>query len=296
MKTDKKESTHDTLAFRLANILMKLNSGDSFTTESLALEFKVHERTCYRDMIRLGNIIDKLPNGRYQLAPEYRGKLKPKDLEQFAKLVGVENLFPSACSSFLIALLDTLSQNSLIIKSHHFEHEKPNDFQFSQLDNAIRNHQICHFVYAERKRVTEPYKLINNKGIWYLAATEAGKLKTYSFSRISQLSISSSIFKVNLDVEKSIGEEDDIWFNPDKTEVLLSVAPQIAYYFQRRKLLPMQETVRELENGGLIMSSKISHPLQILPQIRYWLPNIRIISPDCLQLEMESELRTYLAT
>lgn len=288
------KAEHDTLAFRLAEILLKLNSGDSFTTQSLAEEFKVSERTTFRDLNRLGSIIDRLPDGSYHMAPAYRGKLKPKDLTAFAKLTGVNQLFPDTSASFLLALLDTLSNSTMLIISHHYEQPKLNDNQFQQLDEAIRQQRVCHLTYSDKLRTLEPYKLINNKGIWYLAATENQQLKAYSYSKISQLQVTEESFVARAEVHQNIGEEDDIWFNPDKIEVLVSIAPQVAYYFQRRKLLPQQETIRELENGGLIISSKISHAQQILPQIRYWLPHVRIISPEGLNLQMMRELQSYL--
>ncbi len=288
------QSDHDTLAFRLAGILLKLNLGEVFSCETLAEEFKVSERTIYRDLNRLGGIVDHLTDGRYQIAAEYRGKLNAKDLETFARLTGVNELFPNASHRFLIALLDTLTQSSFLIKGHRYEKLKPNDAQFNQLDNAIRLQRICILTYSEKRRTLEPYRLVNNNGIWYLAATENQQLKAYTFSKISQLIVTEESFMPQTAVQTEIETDDDIWFSRDKTEVLLSVSPQIAYYFLRRKLLPRQETVKQLDNGGLIISSQISHANQILPLIRYWIPRIKTLEPAWLQESLESELRDYL--
>ena len=51
----------------------------------------------------------------------------------------------------------------------------------------------------------------------------------------------------------------------------------------RRKLIGSQTIESELEDGGLIVSGKVAHPNQILPIVRYWLPNVRIISPEGLR-------------
>ena len=51
---------------------------------------------------------------------------------------------------------------------------------------------------------------------------------------------------------------------------------------------------KELEDGGLIVSAMVGHLNQVLPIVRYWIPHIRIISPEGLQAEMESELAEYL--
>lgn len=289
-----KKPEHDTLAFRLAEILRRLNQDESFNPRELADEFHVTERTIYRDLNRLAGIVERSTDGKYQLAPEYRGKLRPKDLETFARLVGVDDLFPQSGPRFLVALLDTLSQSSFLVRGHHYEKLKPHDAQFRQLDEAIRQHTRCILTYADKRRTLEPYRLVNNKGIWYLVATDGGQLKSFSLSRISQLLVSDDTFEPSGDIQRQIEAEDDVWFSEEKTEVLLTVAPQVAYYFQRRKLLPQQSIDKELENGGLIVSSRISDENQILPLVRYWIPHVRILEPGWLRESLEREIRVYL--
>lgn len=286
---------HETLASRLASILLKLNQGESFDTQGLADEFGVHERTIYRDLSRFANIVERAPDGKYQIAAEYRGKLRPKDLETFARLVGVDDLFPRNGARFLMALLDTLSQSSFLVRGHHYEKLKPHDAQFQQLDQAIRDHRRCTLTYADKRRTLEPYRLVSNKGIWYLAATDGGRLKSFSLSRISQLVVGSDSFEPRPGIRRKIEEDDDIWFSEEKTEVLLSVAPQVAYYFQRRKLLPQQVIEKELENGGLIVSSRVSDENQILPLVRYWIPHVRILEPGWLRDANYGGLKKYMS-
>lgn len=284
---------HETVASRLASILLKLNQGESFNPQELAYEFGVHERTIYRDLNRFAGIVERSSDGKYRIVSEYQGKLRPKDLETFAKLVGVDDLFPQNSARFLIALLDTLSQSSFLVRGHHYEKMKPHA-QFQQLDNAIRDSKRCTLTYADKRRTLEPYRLVNNKGIWYLAATDEGRLKSFSLGRVSQLVVSGESFEPHAEIQQKIEEDDDVWFSEEKTEVLLSVAPQVAYYFQRRKLLPLQVIDKELENGGLIVSSRISDENQILPLVRYWIPHVRILEPGWLREQLEREVKSYL--
>ena len=286
---------HETVASRLASILLKLNQGESFNPQELADEFGVHERTIYRDLNRFACIVERASDGKYRIVSEYRGKLRPKDLETFAKLVGVDELFPQNSSRFLMALLDTLSQSSFLVRGHHYEKLKPHDPQFQQLDSAIGDSKSCTLTYADKRRTLEPYRLVNNKGIWYLAATDDGRLKSFSLSRISQLVVGADSFEPRVDIQRQIEDDDDVWFGEEKTEVLLTVAPQVAYYFQRRKLLPQQVIDKELENGGLIVSSRVSDENQILPLVRYWIPHVRILEPGWLRDQLERDLRVFLA-
>jgi len=73
----------------------------------------------------------------------------------------------------------------------------------------------------------------------------------------------------------------------------LKTGSTIAGYFKRRKLIANQVIEKELEDGGLIVSAKVGHANQVIPIVRYWIPHIRIISPEGLQTELEKDLRNY---
>lgn len=288
-------SKHETLAIRLADILLRLNNGELLDKKALAKEFGVHPRTIDRDIaLRLGPALDRLPDGRWQLAPEYRGKLRPRDLELFARITGVEGLFPDNSQRFLVALLDTLVHGSYLVRGHQFEKPHPGDPLFAMLASAVRERRRCRFDYADKSRNVEPYRMVNQRGIWYLAAVEDGRLKAFTLSRIAHLQPGDGHFEPDAAIARQIDDEDDIWFNTDKTDVLLEVAPQTAYYFKRRKLLPQQETVESHADGRLILRSRISAANQILPIVRYWIPNVRILEPGWLREEMERGVRGFL--
>ena len=84
------------------------------------------------------------------------------------------------------------------------------------------------------------------------------------------------------------------WSKEDKKEIVLKISRDIANYFKRRKLVANQVIEKELADGGLIVSAKIGHANQILPIVRYWIPNIRIIDPFSLQVEMENSINKYI--
>jgi predicted DNA-binding transcriptional regulator YafY len=287
---------HDTLGIRLAEILLQLNQGDAVCRDDLADKFGVSERTIYRDLNRLGDIVERLPDGRYRLAADKQGKFHPKDLELFARLTGVSQLFPNSGHRFLRTLLDPLEPSPFLVKAHHHENIQPRDQQFQQLNRAIRQRLRCHLKYGEKLRALEPYRLVNSKGIWYLAATERGQLKAFSLGRIGLLHITDENFIPQAQIHRQIEDDDDIWFSTTKTQVRLSVAPAIAYYFLRRAVLPGQLIVQQGENGGLIVNSSISHANQILPIIRYWIPHVQVLEPEWLQSQLHAELENYIRT
>ena len=133
-----------------------------------------------------------------------------------------------------------------------------------------------------------------HKGIWYLVAQDAEKLKSFSITKLSNLQTEESFFAWDANIDKKLAEEDGIWLSDAKQEVVLKVNADVASYFKRRKLIANQVIEKELEDGGLIISAKIAHTNQILPIVRYWIPHIRIISPEELQVEIDKGLNEYL--
>ena len=101
-------------------------------------------------------------------------------------------------------------------------------------------------------------------------------------------------FKTQSYSKKQLEDENSIWFGQEKSEVILKVHADVVLHFMQRQLLPEQELVKELEDGGVLVSSKISHSMQLLPLVRYWIPHVEIISPEHLQDELETGLKIYL--
>lgn len=97
-------------------------------------------------------------------------------------------------------------------------------------------------------------------------------------------------------VENTLVEQYGIWFGDEATEFVLEVAREVAGCFRRRAVIANQSIVKELQDGGLIVSAKVGHPNQILPHVRYWIPHLRIISPHGMQRQLDAELSAYLAS
>lgn len=292
-------ASHDTLVRRLALMLVKLNQGEKLDPRQLAAEFNVNLRTIQRDINeRFSYLPLEKTRGRYHLDPALLGKLTLKDIDRFASLAGVKGLFPGLSEDFLREIFDSRVQSALLVKGHHYEDLRGKEPAFKQLEQAIIGRQKIGFDYAKddgfKGYEVEPYKLINNKGVWYLATKHNGKLKTFSFSKIERVSLCDGIFTHDLEFDNRLGNEDGIWFSEQSIEIVLKVDKVVAGYFRRRKLIANQVIERELEDGSLIVSAKVGHHNQVLPIVRYWIPSIQIISPDGLQQEFESTLRKYL--
>ncbi len=297
-----KYSDKDTFGNRLIQILKKLNQGEKLDPKQLASEFGVSLRAIQHDLnerfcfLKLEKV-----DGRYHMPSTELGKLSLRDVGRFASLAGVRGLFPSLSDEFLREIFDARIQSALLVKGQVYEDLGGKEVLFRQLEEAILECRTITYTYQKNDGIktytnVEPYKLVNQDGIWYLAGKDGDKLKAFTLVKIDRLQLSDSTFDPDPSVSKTLTEEDGIWLNEKKLEVVLKITGAAASYFRRRKLVANQVVEKELEDGGMIVSTKVAHVNQILPTVRHWIPNIRIISPEGLQAEMESEIRSYLTT
>ncbi len=287
--------SYDKLARRLAMILIKLNSGERFTATELAKEFNVSDKTIYRDMHeRLLYLPIKKEHGYYSMESYALGKLGFDDIKNFAAISGVKSLFPSLSKDFIIDLLNTRLNKIYLVKEKGHE-DLTKDFDtFECLSAAVATHNKVNFIYKDKKRTANPYKLVNTNGIWYLVADEAGKLKHFSFSKIVDLKKLESTFTPDKGLTEIIEKNELTWFSQVPIEVILQIDISVASYFQRRMIFPNQQIIEQTDEH-LTLSTKVAYDMEILGTVKYWLPHIKIISPVSLQRKLEEMLQGYLS-
>ena len=289
------QNKNETLANRLIDILTRLNSGEKLTVNMLAKSYDAHPKTIRRDLVRLESC--NLPiqkDGKYfYLDPTYLGKLKLKDIQSFARISGIRHLYPNLDVSFIRELLDSRVYDA---KGYFVEDASQFKTLFEVFGEAIRKHQQIGFLYKGEPRVVEPYKLVHHHGCWYLAAVRKNILRAYRLSRIELSPYPHELlgFKPDVAILTQLEDEESIWFGQEKQEIILTVHADVALHFQQRQLLPEQQVIKKLDDGGLLLSSRITHHTQLLPLVRYWIPHLKIVSPEGLQNEMESGMREYL--
>lgn len=295
------QGKHDTIAYRLSQVLIKLNQGEHLDPSALAEEFGTHVRTVQRDLkVRLAYLPLLKTKGRYHLEPAYLDKLNFKDIERFASLAGVKGLFPSLDRDFLKSLLGEQMPAPWLVRGHHYEDLTALQDVFDRLETAIVHNSVVTVDMLKDGQVktyqsVQPYRLINNKGIWYLAAVHGGRLKTFGVGKIHSVQLETEAFTRDADVDASVQAEVGIWHSPQPQKVLLTVAPEAADYFKRRQLIPHQKILAETVDGTLTVETTVGHQKQILPIVRYWIPSVRIVSPVAWNDELISQIADYLA-
>ncbi|MDX9743989.1 MAG: WYL domain-containing protein [Arcobacteraceae bacterium] len=285
---------HDTIATRLAIILTKLNSGEKLSIVELVEEFGVTARTIQRDINqRLSYLPIKKEDNLYYLEEYYLGKLTFDDIKNFALLSGIQHLYPTLNNDFLKNVLDSKVNQVYLIKGHNYENLTSKIDEFELLESSILNTKQVTLTYNDKARLVNPYKLVNQKGIWYLIATEDNLLKTFSLSKILNLQTTNNLYSLDDAISQIIASDDNIWYTDRQIEVVLSISSTVAEYFLRRKILPNQ-TFLSQSDTELVVSTRVSFDEEILKIVRYWIPHIKIISPLYLQEELENSLKNYL--
>ena len=285
---------HDKLSVRLSQILTKLNNGERFTLEDLTIEFNVGIRTIIRDIRERLNYLPLKKEGKYYFLEEYAlGKLNFNDIKNFASISGIKSLYPSLTNQFLVEILDDRINKTYMVKNSGFEQIENKKDEFEKLSNAIINYQIVEFSYKEKQKKVKPYKLINSNGIWYLCADD-DKIKTYSLSKIENLKITNETFKQNPQLLKQIEKDEINWFSNDSKEVILKIDNQAKEYFLRKRVLSNMKIVEE-NKEYFVVSTKIAFDDEILHLVKYWIPYIQIVSPDCLAEKLNEILNNYLS-
>ena len=285
---------HDTIAKRLVCILQKFNSGEQFTVDDLIKEFEVSKRTIQRDLSeRLNFLPIKKVNGMYALEEYCLGRLNYNDMRNFATLSSIRGLFPTLKDDFIVDVLNDKINQAYLVKGHTYEDLSSKSLEFKLINIAILKKYQLHFTYNQKPRVVSPYKLVNTNGIWYLVGDENDMLKTYTLTKLVNVSQTLDEFVPKKLFIDTIEKNEAVWFSQNSIEVLLEIDAKIAEYFLRRKLLPYQTLVEKRENG-LLVSAKVSYDDEILKVIRYWMPHIKIVSPIYLQEKLKEELKVYL--
>ncbi|MGI7718083.1 helix-turn-helix transcriptional regulator [Campylobacter jejuni] len=268
---------YDKLSIRLVQILSKFNNGESLSAQELAQEFNVDTRTIQRDLNeRLAFMSIKKENGRYVLESFALGKLSFKDIQNFATLSGIAELYPKLDQGFIVDLLSHRVNKVLMVKNEGFQ--KVDYELFKDLSVAILRHNVLNFFYKDKERQIKPYKLVNYKGIWYLLGDENDKLKHFNLDKISKLRTKNENFIPNEKLEEQIQSDPNIWLGESK-EVILKLDKMLRNILFRKEILSNYQIIDEDE---------------ILHLVKQWIPYIKILAPIELKTRLENILKSYL--
>ncbi|MEX9786743.1 helix-turn-helix transcriptional regulator [Providencia manganoxydans] len=282
------------LANRLADITAMAYAGQSLNIAELAEKDQVSTKTIRRDFDRLCAVLERCPDtGNHLLSASARSQYNEQDLVRLIDALGLKKALPLKAAQFLRSFINNSTSDC-----YHFQ-EQPLEADFisslhSTFETAIKNIRSVSFLYKDKSRTVSPYLMVYSHGSWYLAAVSEGTLKTFSLARIKFVSIQKEHSDYDSSVVDIIKEQDSIWFGQPIFNVTLEVSRDIAFYFERKALLPNKNHRKAA--GRLAHHFLLSWSYnQIAPIVQYWIPNIRVISPSELDTYIRENLMSWIA-
>ena len=298
---------YDKILTRLTIILSRLNDGEALSVTELAKEFNVSERTIQRDF-----------NERLVSFPVYQDKKKWKmqegykleksvSIEDAVVLDIMEKLIEGAGRKFSMKAEHLLSK----IKNQTFnpfyaklDMEDIGDKlkEVQQLEGAIRNRQQIQCVYDfedfSRTIDLKPLKIANYEGFWYLIALDARNdmLKKYYLKNIRQITIKEKTFAADAKLDTLLENSISVWFDEgiEPYRVTLELSGSVAKYFKRKPLSKTQKVEEVRNDGSMVVSVEITDDMEIIPIVKYWMPEMQVVAPERIRNRIEKTLRLYL--
>jgi len=296
---------YDKALTRLRIILQRLNDGESLSVKELAVDFGVSTRTIQRDFNE--KLVSSYPiyqeNKKWKMQDGFKIE-KIRDIEDKIVLDIIEKITDGIGGNFaskskkLLTKIKNEEHNPIYAKLN-IEDISGKIKEIDLLEKAIKskNEIRCQYIYEKNRYDTtvQPLKIVNFEGFWYLVALRKGSIKKYYLNELSNINILDTNFTIDSAIDELLNNSISIWFNQDKEpfEVKLFAKPMAKKYFFRRPL-PTQTITSLNEDDTMEFVVKITHEMEILPIIKYWIPYLHVLEPKWIKDIVKDDLKEYL--
>ncbi len=292
---------------RLGTILSRLHAGEVLSMKELAREFSVSIRTIQRDINdRLRDTPLKKSGGKITLA--YRGDETALGAEELAVLEMLEELSRKQGHDFYAKTHRVLKKLKAQATNPYYFHlsTEPLDTMLPKavkFERAIKKRSLVHCRYTMQSGTYDidikPLKIVNFQGYWYVLALDArnDEIKKYLLRNCSNIRLDKDRFTPPDNIDDAVAKALAIWFQPDAEpfEVRLFIDGSVAKYFERKPIASTQRIEGRDRDGSLEAVVTITHEMEIIPTIKQWLPNLRVLEPDWLDEMIRTDIKRYLA-
>ena len=298
---------YDKILTRLVTILSRLNDGESLSIKEISEEFNVSTRTIQRDFNeRLVSFPIYQENKQWKMREGFKLE-KSTSLEDTVVLDIMEGILSFDRGRFsqkakkLLHKIKNKDYNPIYAKLD-IEDISDKLHDIKEIETAIKHHNIisCQYSFESdtKELLLSPLKIANYEGFWYLIAIDNSDnyLKKYYLKNISHIQTTTRTFHHDNKLNTKIDNAISIWFDADAKpfSVTLSVAPKVAKYFKRKPISKSQKIVDFHEDGSLTLSIMITHEMEVMPLVKYWLPHIKVLEPVYIQELIENDIKDYL--
>ena len=298
---------YDKALTRLTTIVTRLYQGEELSVTELAKDFAVSTRTVQRDF---NNHLINLPIEQVKKKWRLReGCAIEKGLSVDELIVTqiIEKMSENIGGEFFTKtkrLLSRIQNNEFnpIYTRIDMEDISGHLSYIALIEQAIKEQRYIKALYKNEEKKhpidVKPLKLANFEGFWYLIAMEDGVeyVKKYYLKNLSGISLTDKIFTRSSTLDESLENAMGIWFriHTEPFEVRLAVSAEIAKFFRRKPLSKTQIIESVGMDGRMELSLKITHEMEIIPIVQYWMPNMRVIEPLWIHEQILENTYQYL--
>ncbi|WP_220771032.1 YafY family protein [Shewanella sp. MBTL60-007] len=286
---------HDTLAKRLGIILTRLNTGEKLRLDELSREFGVSERTLQRDFNeRLNTLPIEREGSCYFLDPKVLGRQSSRELSLLLLNIGLDTLF-SGKHYLSNGVLNSLKTPPFLFKNPRTEDVSKYAAIFDKLINSIqRRHIIAFTCNGKRYDKFSPYRLVNDRGLWYLAGVNRNSLHSLRVSQISELIRYEDKYTPCNNIEIKLSGVGLDRYQLDTVEVLVVINQHALDAILKENTSNELVVLKELESGDVLASYQSNNIQALLRHIKAWLPDVEVLSPDWVRHQLKQELQSYV--
>jgi predicted DNA-binding transcriptional regulator YafY len=170
------------------------------------------------------------------------------------------------------------------------------------LERAIKESREIKCFYSfddySKELLLKPLKIANYEGFWYLVALDGRNdiLKKYYLKNIKTITVLETVFESEAKLDDLLDNSISIWFDHtvEPYKVTLNISKSIAKYFQRKPISKTQKVEAIYEDGSIDISVKITNDMEIIPIVKYWMPNIKILEPKRIHNLILKDLKSYI--
>jgi predicted DNA-binding transcriptional regulator YafY len=310
-----KKDSGDKKYYRVLNILNRLNAGPVRTAD-LSAEFEVSERSIQRDIERInltGFHLDTPQKGVYTFAEGVSLKSFNLSGEQLSVLVlmsemagGMGGAIKEAFDKvFARATASAAGDSPLYAVGPRSLNPLTRKF-YEDITFAIERRKKLKVRYAStggvKERVLLPVKILASESFFYMLAAADGekpaRFQKYRVDRIERLELLPDEFPAPPPglIKKIIGTATTIWGVNEgrKIRIELKASGAAADFLQNKEILPGQKVSKPDAAGTVAVKATIHHPMEVVPLVLHWMPEITIVAPEDLRGEVKKRLDAYL--
>lgn len=282
---------------RVIDIVKRLYAFERLHVTEIAQLYEVDKRTIRRDIKKIKDADIPLISKR----GEYR--IDATQLPRMSRLPSALMYAFASNAGLSIECLSGMHEGIPVI-SFAIAYSSINKQIAEAIIESIEKGCKCRFVYINNRGITStktvsPVKLYTAKGKWYLLAKEqkSQEVRPYDFLKIREF---VSLPSVPHDLSKTEIEEAScrasIWSSAgtEPFEVSVEASAYATRYLREVPLHPSQQYDMPHSDGSSEFVYTITHPMELLPEIKNWIPHIHIIEPEFLRKVLCEDIEKYL--